>query len=317
MPTKFVPGLVRSGKTTGTIIVAGPSVPCFEERPGLGTLATDRRAGERKTLLVNRSVRTDRRQARRPPVAAFAAGGGALAGLCIGFGLARMMDAPHARMTGMLAIAAGIAIASALPFVRVLARADASRLEKNNATRRAIEHALAAPGCAVAHSVRTIARAGVIDHLVATPVRLWVITAIDWRVSREELLHILAAVADNTTAVWDWAPPGTPVRGCLVLGGERRPARTRYDYGKGRSWCTPPRRSRASSGPSPGAHASSTSTSPARWASSRRCPDSPRPRRRLGVRAARTIPGAGPEFPHPEPPNLPGRNLNRTLSRAR
>ena len=170
--------------------------------------------------------------------AAFAAGGGALAGLCIGFGLGRMMDAPQGRMTGMLAIAAGIALAiAALPVLRVLRRAGASRLGKNNGqatpTRRAIEHALAAPGCAAAHSVRTIARAGVIDHLVATPVRLWVITAIDWRVSREELLHILAATADNTTAVWDWAPPGTPVRGCLVLGGERRQTRTRYDYGKG------------------------------------------------------------------------------------
>ena len=147
-----------------------------------------------------------------------------------------MMDAPHARSTAMLATAAGIALA-ALPFLRVLARASASGPEKNHGeatpTRRAIEHALAAPGCAAAHSVRTIARAGVIDHLVATPVRLWVITAIDRRVSREELLHILAAVADNTTAVWDWAPPGTPVRGCLVLGGERRQARTRYDYGKG------------------------------------------------------------------------------------
>ena len=44
---------------------------------------------------------------------------------------------------------------------------------------------------------------------------------------------VLDAVADNTTAVWDWAPQGTPVRGCLVLGGERRPAPTRYDYGKG------------------------------------------------------------------------------------
>ena len=183
-------------------------------------------------------MRTDRRQARRPPVAAVAAGGCALAGLCIGFGLGRLMDAPHGPMTGMLATAAGCAIAiAALPFLRVLASADASRLGKNNgeatATRRAIEHALAAPGCAVAHSVRTIARASVIDHLVATPVRLWVITAIDWRVSREELLHILAATADNTTAVWDWAPPGTPVRGCLVLGGERRQTRTRYDYGKG------------------------------------------------------------------------------------
>ena len=149
-----------------------------------------------------------------------------------------MMDAPHGRMTGMLAIAAGIALAiAALPFVRVLARDGASRLEKDNGeatpTRDAIKHALAAPGCAVAHSVSTIARAGVIEHLVATPVRLWVITAIGRRVSREELPNVFAAIADNTTAVWDWAPQGTPVRGCLVLGGERRQARTRYDYGKG------------------------------------------------------------------------------------
>lgn len=113
-----------------------------------------------------------------------------------------MMDAPHGRMTGMLAIAAGIALASAaLPFVRVLARA------------------------------------GVIDHVVATPVRLWVITATDWRVSREELLHILAATADNTTAVWDWAPPGTPVRGCLVAhwrtAPSPHPVRLRQGAGRG------------------------------------------------------------------------------------
>ena len=36
-----------------------------------------------------------------------------------------------------------------------------------------------------------------------------------------------------TTAVWDWAPPGTPVRGCLVLGNESRLTRNQYDYGKG------------------------------------------------------------------------------------
>ena len=149
-----------------------------------------------------------------------------------------MMDAPHGRMTGMLAIAAGIALAiAALPFVRGLARAGASRFEKNNGqatpTRHAIEHALAAPGCAVAHSVRTIARAGVIDHLVATPVRLWVIATVDRRISREELPSVLTAIADNTTAVWDWAPAGTPVRGCLVLGHEVRPERNQYDYGKG------------------------------------------------------------------------------------
>ena len=187
---------------------------------------------------MNRSARTDLRRTRRPPLAALGAGGVALAGLCIGFGLGRMMDAPHGRMTGMLAIAAGIALAvAARPFLRVLARAGPSRLENDNGkatpTRHAIEHALAAPGCAVAHSVRTIARAGVIDHLVATPVRLWVIGAVDRRISREELPSVLAAIADNTTAVWSWAPQGTPVRGCLVLGDERRQARTRYDYGKG------------------------------------------------------------------------------------
>ena len=187
---------------------------------------------------MNRSVRTELRQTRRPPVVALAAGGGALASLCIGFGLGRVMDAPYGRMTGMLAIAAGIALAiAALPFVRGLGRAGASRLEKNNGqstpTRHAIEHALAAPGCAVAHSVSTIARAGVIDHLVATPVRLWVIAAVDRRVSREDLPSVLAAIADNTTAVWDWAPQGTPVRGCLILGGERRQDRAQYDYGKG------------------------------------------------------------------------------------
>ena len=29
---------------------------------------------------------------------------------------------------------------------------------------------------------------------------------------------MLDEIADNTTAVWDWAPPGTPVRSCLVIG---------------------------------------------------------------------------------------------------
>ena len=187
---------------------------------------------------MNRSVRTELRQVRRPSVVAIAAGGGALAGLCIGFGLGRMIDAPHGRMTGMLAIAAGIALATAaLHLLRVVGRAGAWRLEKDIGpaapTRHAIEHALAAPGCAVAHSVSTIARAGVIDHLVATPVRLWVITAIDRSIPREEIPNVLAEIADNTTAVWDWAPQGTPVRGCLVVGRERRQARTRYDYGKG------------------------------------------------------------------------------------
>ena len=183
---------------------------------------------------------TELRQTRTLPRVPLAAGGGGLTGLCLGFGLCRMIDAPAGEVAGPLAIAGGIALAIATSVVlRALRRNGASGVGRDAgaavSTRHAIEHALAAPDCAVAHSVSTIARAGNIDHLVATPVRLWVIGTTHRRVPREELPGVLARVADNTAAVWDWAPPGTPVRGCLVLGGGVRNHSTRnqYDYGKG------------------------------------------------------------------------------------
>ena len=143
-----------------------------------------------------------------------------------------MMDAPHGHIGGPLAIAGGIVLAIAA-FLAGRSRASGLKKHRSACARRAIEHALAAPGCAVAHSVSNIARAGTIDHLVATPVRLWVVGAVDRDVTREELLRVIARLADNTTAVWDWAPPGTPVRGCLLLGHESRQHRNQYDYGKG------------------------------------------------------------------------------------
>ena len=147
-----------------------------------------------------------------------------------------MIDTPLDRMVGPSAIAIALAIA-AFFVLRALGRRSVSRFEKDDraaiSTGHAIEHALAAPGCAVAHAVSTIARAGCIAHLVATPVRLWVIGAVHRRVSREEFPGVLERIADNTTAVWDWAPPGTPVRGCLVLGHESRLSRNQSDYGKG------------------------------------------------------------------------------------
>ena len=98
--------------------------------------------------------------------------------------------------------------------------------------RRAIEHALTAPDCAAAHSVTSIARIGDIDHLVATPVRLWVIETRYRPIPREQFPEVLQRIADNTTAVWQWAPAGTPVRGCLVLANDPRPRRKTFDYGK-------------------------------------------------------------------------------------
>ena len=185
------------------------------------------------------TARTDPRPTRSLPGVPLAAGGGGLAGLCLGFGLRQVIDAPLGELAGLLAIAGGIALAIAAVVVsRGLWRDGAFGLSKDvgaaASTRHAIEHALAAPDCAVAHSVSTIARAGNIDHLVATPVRLWVIGTTHRRVPREELPGVLARIGDNTAAVWDWAPPGTPVRGCLVLGGGAHSStRNRYDYGKG------------------------------------------------------------------------------------
>ena len=135
---------------------------------------------------MSRSARTDLHHTRSLPVVPLAAAGGGLAGLCLGFGLRQMIDAPLDRVAGPLAIAAGIALAiAAFLVLRVLRRGGDSRVEHDEvaatATGHAIENALAAPWCASAHAVSTIARAGCIDHLVATPVRLWVIGVIHLR----------------------------------------------------------------------------------------------------------------------------------------
>ena len=95
---------------------------------------------------------------------------------------------------------------------------------------KAIRDTLTAPGCALAHSVTSIAKARDIDHLVATPVRVWIIETRP--VPREQFPEVLRRIADNTTAVWQWAPAGTPVRACLVLVSDTRPRRKTFDYGK-------------------------------------------------------------------------------------
>ena len=99
-------------------------------------------------------------------------------------------------------------------------------------TGQVIEHALTAPGCAIAHSVTSIARFGDIDHLVATPVRPWVVETKYHRVPRQRFPEVLRWIAENTAAVWEWVPPGTPLRGYLVLAYESRVRRKSYDYGR-------------------------------------------------------------------------------------
>ena len=95
---------------------------------------------------------------------------------------------------------------------------------------QAIEYAVASPACAVAHGVTKIATVGDIDHIVLTPVRLWIIETKWQRVPRREFPKVLGRIAANVGAVRGWAPPGTNVQGCLVLASEAAGrGKRRYD----------------------------------------------------------------------------------------
>ena len=163
-----------------------------------------------------------------------AAGAGALAGLSAG---AVFYQSIGARLGGLAGLGAVLVVAMAgWLSIRPLQRRRSSNPGNDERAEpragQAIEHALTAPHCAVARSVNAIAKVGDIDHLVATPVRLWVIETRSRRVPRERFPEVLRRIADNTTAVWEWAPAGTPVRGCLVLANDARPQRKTFDYGK-------------------------------------------------------------------------------------
>ena len=169
-----------------------------------------------------------------------AAGSGLLVGLSLGYVINQVMGAWLNGIWGSVVFGIAVlavAIAYWLGF-RTLERGWLDRLEKGeNAEVRAgqfIEQALTAPGCAVAHSVTDISRVGDIDHLVATPVCLWVIETKYKKVPQENFQEVLRRIANNTSAVREWAPPGTLVRACLVLAYEKRIKRKNYDYGNER-----------------------------------------------------------------------------------
>ena len=86
-----------------------------------------------------------------------------------------------------------------------------------------VDDALYRPGCAAAYSEDGLpGLRGDVDHLVATPARLWVVDAKYRDVPKSELPEALLRVAAQVEAVEAWAPPGTPVRGCMVLAYRRR-----------------------------------------------------------------------------------------------
>ena len=95
---------------------------------------------------------------------------------------------------------------------------------------QAIDFAIAAPGCAAAHNVMSIAKSGDIDHLVITPARLWVIETKANRVPRKGFPKLLRQVDRNVQAVREWAGSKMEVQGCLVLqSDDKNKGRNEYD----------------------------------------------------------------------------------------
>ena len=103
----------------------------------------------------------------------------------------------------------------------------------------AIDYAVTAPGCAVAHDVMDadIAKWGNIDHIVATPKRIWVIETKSNQIPKKKFPRALSGIATNVKAVRKWARVQTEVRGCLVIDSERTNRRSKpYEAGGERIW---------------------------------------------------------------------------------
>lgn len=162
------------------------------------------------------------------------AGGGFL----LGFGIGTVVHFSGLWIGSLWSSITFMAVALlALTIVRYLDRGSkqwsVENLEKGLAAEarvgQIIELAITTEGCAVSHSVRSVAKVGDIDHLVATPVSLWVIETKYRKVPEQNLPEVLNRIATNMIAVRRWAPEKTTVRGCLVLAYESRIRRRKYD----------------------------------------------------------------------------------------
>ena len=126
----------------------------------------------------------------------------------------------------------GVAVTAALIFEKKNLRNWVKGSVAERHVGSVIEAALTAPGCAVAHSVTQIPNTvGDIDHLVATPGRLWCVETKYGRVPKKQFRNVLLRIKQNATALQAWAPQGVEVVGCLVIGHDAtvRPRRSYED----------------------------------------------------------------------------------------
>lgn len=82
---------------------------------------------------------------------------------------------------------------------------------------RALEQAVTADNCAIAHNVEGVASSRDIDHIVATPQGVWVVETKYRRVPNRNFPYVLKRIGADVARMRERLPPDTPVHGCLVL----------------------------------------------------------------------------------------------------
>ncbi len=156
-----------------------------------------------------------------------AAGAGSLIGLSIGTLLSHVLG----ERFGFFGVTLALAVTAAAVYfaIRFLERRSSWNLENlkkgadaEDRVGHLLEYAMFAENCAVAHNVTEIAKAGDIDHIIATPKGIWVIETKYEFVPKKKFDGELKRIAKNMKAVRKWARDvmkveGCPVRGALVL----------------------------------------------------------------------------------------------------
>lgn len=94
---------------------------------------------------------------------------------------------------------------------------------------RALEQAITARGCAVAHNVMGVMDSGDIDHIVVTRRNVWVIETKYRRVPEDVFPDVLRRLHACRQSVKALLPRGTPVRLCLVLAYEKDAVKRNWD----------------------------------------------------------------------------------------
>ena len=150
-----------------------------------------------------------------------------LALVAVGFALGALLATTAAGMFGVDAVRLPILgiVALVLAFWWAYDRKFLRLWSKGSLAERhvghVIESALTQEGCVVAHSVYKRGSGGTvgdIDHLVATPARVWVVETKYAEVPKRRFRKVLSTITRNAEAVEAWLSPLKPeVIGCLVL----------------------------------------------------------------------------------------------------